>query len=128
MFHDRVTIEARAGRGGDGSASMRREAHVPRGGADGGDGGDGGSIVLEVDPSRRDLAHLRRNKLYAAENGGPGARRKSNGKRGDDYVIRVPRGTEAFGDDGGKLCDLTGASERAVIARGGEGGRGNTHF
>lgn len=107
---------------------MRREAHVPRGGVDGGDGGDGGDVVLEVDESRRDLAHLRRKLTYGAQDGGNGARRKQNGRRGDDIIIPVPRGTIAYSEDGRKLCDLTGRDERAVVARGGQGGRGNTHF
>ncbi len=128
MFYDRVTIVLRAGRGGDGSASMRREAHVPRGGVDGGDGGDGGNIILRVDPSRRDLAHLRRRLVYAAEDGGSGTRKKQHGKRGHDRVIPVPAGTQAFGEDGGKLCDLVYPGQEAIVARGGQGGRGNTHF
>ena len=128
MFYDRVTIVLRAGRGGDGSASMRREAHVPRGGVDGGDGGDGGSIILRVDPSRRDLAHLRRRLVYAADDGGSGTRKKQHGKRGHDRIIPVPRGTQAFGEDGRKLCDLMYPGQEAVIAKGGQGGRGNTHF
>jgi GTP-binding protein len=128
MFYDRVTIVVRAGRGGDGSASMRREAHVPRGGVDGGDGGDGGSIILRVDPSRRDLAHLRRRLVYAAEHGGSGSRKKQHGKRGLDRVIPVPAGTQAFDEDGRKLCDLVHPGQEAVVARGGRGGWGNTHF
>jgi GTP-binding protein len=128
VFFDQVTIVLRAGRGGDGSASMRREAHVPRGGVDGGDGGDGGSITLRVDPSRRDLAHLRRRLVYAAEDGGSGGRKKQHGKRGLDLVIPVPRGTQAFDEDGRKLCDLMYPGQEAVVARGGQGGRGNTHF
>lgn len=107
---------------------MRREAHVPRGGVDGGDGGDGGSIILRVDPSRRDLAHLRRRLVYAAEDGGSGTRKKQHGKRGLDRVIPVPRGTQAFGEDGRKLCDLVHPGQEVVVARGGQGGRGNTHF
>lgn len=128
MFYDRVTIVLRAGRGGDGSASMRREAHVPRGGVDGGDGGDGGSIILRVDASRRDLAHLRRRLVYAAEDGGSGSRKKQHGKRGNDRVIPVPAGTQAFGEDGRKLCDLVHPGQEEVVARGGKGGWGNTHF
>jgi GTP-binding protein len=127
-FHDRLTINVRAGRGGDGSYSFRREAHVPRGGADGGDGGDGGDVILKVDPSRRDLAHLRRKREYNAQDGVAGARKKQNGARGDSVELSVPRGTQAFTEEGRKLCDLIGAEERAVIARGGQGGRGNTHF
>jgi GTP-binding protein len=128
VFYDRVTIVLRAGRGGDGSASMRREAHVPRGGVDGGDGGDGGNIILRVDPSRRDLAHLRRRLVYAAEDGGSGSRKKMHGKRGDDLVIAVPAGTQAFGEDGRKLCDLQYDGQEVIVAHGGSGGRGNTHF
>jgi GTPase len=127
-FYDRVTIVVRAGRGGDGSASMRREAHVPRGGVDGGDGGNGGDVILVADSSRRDLAHLRRKLRYPAEDGGSGSRRKMHGKQGEDVIIPVPRGTQAFSEDGRKLCDLTGSEERAVVAHGGPGGRGNTHF
>jgi GTP-binding protein len=107
---------------------MRREAHVPRGGVDGGDGGDGGNVVLRVDPSRRDLAHLRRRLVYAAEHGGSGTRKKQHGKRGNDRVIPVPAGTQAFGEDGRKLCDLTQPGQEVVVARGGKGGWGNTHF
>jgi GTP-binding protein len=107
---------------------MRREAHVPRGGADGGDGGDGGNVILRVDAARRDLAHLRRKLTYAAESGGPGGRKRSHGKRGDDEVVIVPAGTQAFTMDGRKLADLTTAGEEMVIAEGGAGGWGNTHF
>ena len=107
---------------------MRREAHVPRGGVDGGDGGDGGNVILRVDPSRRDLAHLRRRLVYAAEHGGPGTRKKQHGKRGNDRVIPVPPGTQAFGEDGRKLCDLVYPGQEAIVARGGKGGWGNTHF
>jgi GTP-binding protein len=128
VFFDKVTIVLRAGRGGDGSASMRREAHVPRGGVDGGDGGDGGTIILRVDPSRRDLAHLRRRLVYAAEDGGSGTRKKQHGKRGNDRVIPVPAGTQAFGEDGRKLCDLVHPGQEAIVAKGGKGGWGNTHF
>lgn len=107
---------------------MRREAHVPRGGVDGGDGGDGGCIILQVDPSRRDLAHLRRRLVYAAEHGGSGSRKKQHGKRGLDRVVQVPAGTQAFAEDGRKLCDLTVEGQEAVVAHGGKGGWGNTHF
>lgn len=107
---------------------MRREAHVPRGGVDGGDGGDGGNVVLRVDPSRRDLAHLRRRLVYAAEPGGSGSRKKQHGKRGSDRVIPVPAGTQAFSEDGRKLCDLVHPGQEVVVATGGKGGWGNTHF
>ncbi|MBC7644034.1 MAG: GTPase ObgE [Thermoleophilia bacterium] len=127
-FYDRVTIVVQGGRGGDGSASMRREAHVPRGGVDGGDGGSGGNVILVTDPSRRDLAHLRRKLYYNAEHGTAGNRKRSSGKTGEDTIISVPRGTQVFAEDGRKLADMTGASETALVAHGGDGGRGNTHF
>jgi GTP-binding protein len=107
---------------------MRREAHVPRGGVDGGDGGDGGHIILRVDPSRRDLAHLRRRLVYTGEDGGNGGRKRQHGKRGADRIVPVPLGTQAFGEDGRTLCDLVYPGQEAIIASGGQGGRGNTHF
>ncbi len=128
MFHDRVTVEVHAGRGGDGSASMRREAHVPRGGVDGGDGGRGGDVILEADASLRDLSSLRRKLRYQAGHGGHGGRKRQHGADGDDVFLIVPVGTQAFGADGRRMCDLTSDGERAIIARGGRGGWGNTHF
>ena len=107
---------------------MRREAHVPRGGVDGGDGGEGGSVILRVASSRRDLAHMRRKLVYSAEDGRGGSRKKSHGRRGSDTIIDVPAGTQCFGEDGRKLCDLIYPGQEAVVAKGGQGGRGNTHF
>ncbi len=101
---------------------------MPRGGVDGGDGGDGGNVILQVDPSRRDLAHLRRRLVYSAEDGGSGSRKKQHGKRGNDRIIPVPAGTQAFGEDGRKLCDLVHPGQEEIVARGGKGGWGNTHF
>ena len=101
---------------------------MPRGGVDGGDGGDGGNVILQVDPSRRDLAHLRRRLVYAAEDGGSGSRKKQHGKRGNDRIIPVPAGTQAFSEDGRKLCDLIHPGQEEVVACGGKGGWGNTHF
>jgi len=107
---------------------MRREAHVPRGGVDGGDGGKGGDVIFVTDTSRRDLAHLRRKLRYFADDGGSGGRRKSHGADGEDVIVPVPRGTQVFSADGRKIADLTSGEERAVIAVGGRGGWGNTHF
>lgn len=128
MFYDQVTLELFAGRGGDGSASFRREAHVPRGGVDGGDGGDGGDIYLHADRSLRDLASLRQRRRYKAGDGGAGGRKRQHGKRGADVTIKVPVGTEALGEDGRRIADLTTDGDVVLVARGGEGGRGNTHF
>jgi GTP-binding protein len=107
---------------------MRREAHVPRGGVDGGDGGDGGSVILRVDPSRRDLAHLRRKLVYFSEDGGNGSKKKQHGRNGADLVINVPAGTQAYDEAGRKLCDLVYPGQEAVVSKAGIGGRGNTHF
>ncbi len=127
MIHDKARIFAQAGRGGDGCLSFRREAHVPRGGPDGGDGGRGGDVVLICDGSLRDLQSLAgRNELKAGRGGhGEGALRSGAG--GDSLEIHVPPGTVAELDDG-TIHDLVVPGSRAVVCRGGSGGRGNNHF
>ena len=124
---DRVRIHARAGAGGDGSTSFRREAHVPKGGPDGGDGGRGGDVVLECDDSLRDLQAFRRNAHFRAGRGGHGQGSQRHGAAGDELVVRVPPGTQVAAEDGSRW-DLVRAGQRAVVARGGSGGRGNKHF
>jgi GTPase len=124
---DRVRIHARAGAGGDGSTSFRREAHVPKGGPDGGDGGRGGDVVLECDDSLRDLQAFRRNAHFRAGRGGHGQGAQRHGAAGDELVVRVPPGTQVVAEDGSRW-DLVRAGQRAVVARGGSGGRGNKHF
>jgi GTP-binding protein len=124
---DRVRIHARAGAGGDGSTSFRREAHVPKGGPDGGDGGRGGDVVLECDDSLRDLQAFRRNTTFRAGRGGHGQGAQRHGATGDELVVRVPPGTQVVAEDGSRW-DLVRAGQRAVVARGGSGGRGNKHF
>src|SRR5213082_630073 len=127
MFHDRASLTAVAGRGGDGSIHFRREKYVPRGGPDGGDGGDGGDVVLVADPRRRDLSGFRPNQKLRAGRGGTGGGSGSNGARGDDAVLAVPVGTQVF--DGDELAaDLARVGARVVVAKGGTGGRGNKHF
>ena len=123
-FVDEVTAFARGGRGGDGSASMLREPYNPRGGPDGGDGGPGGDVVLEVSTGVRDLSWLADHPHLRASNGGSGGKRGRTGARGDDLVVPVPDGTRVE-DEGGLLADLVGEGSRAVVARGGRGGRGN---
>jgi GTPase len=127
MLHDRAKIHVQAGAGGDGCMSFRREAHVPRGGPDGGDGGRGGDVALVCDPSLRDLQSFRRRAHYKAGRGGHGQGSQRHGAAGDDLVVGVPPGTQIEGLDGARH-DLVAPGQRAVVARGGPGGRGNRHF
>ena len=129
MFLDRVTIWVRAGDGGDGAATFRREAHVPKGGPDGGDGGRGGSILIRVDPGLTTLRDFRFTHHFRAESGGRGLGAKRHGKSGDDLVITVPPGTGVLDDASGELlADLVATGQEVTIARGGRGGLGNVHF
>jgi GTP-binding protein len=127
MLYDKARIQVQAGAGGAGAASFRREAHVPRGGPDGGDGGHGGDVVLVCDASLRDLQSFRRRKLYRAPGGGEGGGSQRHGATGTALLLAVPPGTQVR-TDGGDLHDLIRAGQRAVVARGGSGGRGNKHF
>lgn len=123
-FVDEVTVFARAGRGGDGSASIHSEPYKPLGGPDGGDGGRGGDVVFEVSPGLRDLAPLADRPHPRAGPGGNGRSNRRTGADGRDVVVPIPEGTVIF-DDAGLLADLVGDGSRAVVARGGSGGRGN---
>ena len=127
MLYDKARIQVHAGRGGNGSASFRREAHIPRGGPDGGDGGHGGDVVVECDASLRDLQSFRRRATYRARNGGDGGASLRHGASGPVLVVRVPPGTQVRTDDGA-LYDLVRGGQSAPVARGGAGGRGNKHF
>jgi GTP-binding protein len=128
VFHDRAHIEVAAGRGGDGSLSFRREKHVPRGGPDGGDGGRGGDVVLVAEPDLRDLSAFRSKRRFAAGRGGPGRGSGKHGADGSDVILRVPVGTQVLDDEGNLVADLAHAGARAVVCRGGTGGRGNRQF
>jgi GTP-binding protein len=129
MFLDRVKINVRAGAGGDGAATFRREAHVPRGGPDGGDGGRGGSIYLRVDPGQTTLRDFQYRHHFKATPGGRGEGARRHGKSGDDLYLTVPPGTAVFDDETGELlADLVAVGQEAMVARGGRGGLGNTHF
>ncbi len=131
MLHDRARIHVQAGAGGDGCASFRREAHVPRGGPDGGDGGRGGDVVLLCDDSLRDLQSFTRRAHHRAARGGRGAGSLRHGADGEALVVRVPPGTEAIGEEGdldGRRWELLHHGQRAPLARGGVGGRGNKRF
>ncbi|MEJ7696074.1 MAG: GTPase ObgE [Candidatus Limnocylindrales bacterium] len=129
MFLDHVKIWVHAGDGGDGAATFRQEAHVPRGGPDGGDGGRGGSVELRVDPGLTTLRDFQYRHHFKAKPGGRGTRARRHGKAGDDLVLAVPPGTAVYDDGTGELvADLLATDQLALIAQGGRGGLGNTHF
>jgi GTP-binding protein len=127
VLYDKARIFVQAGRGGDGSQSFRREAHVPRGGPDGGDGGRGGDVVLRVDDSLRDLQTFKRKAHYKARPGGHGQGANRIGADGETLEIAVPPGTVVTSEDG-VVHDLVRPGQRVVIARGGAYGRGNKRF
>ncbi|MGN6797111.1 MAG: GTPase ObgE [Gaiellaceae bacterium] len=128
MFNDRARIRVQAGKGGDGGLSFRREKYVPKGGPDGGDGGRGGDVVLVADPSLRDLSVLRRRKLIKAGRGENGRGARKHGADGDDKELHVPVGTQVLSDEGDLIADLAHPDARVVLAKGGQGGRGNARF
>lgn len=129
MFIDRVKIKLKAGKGGNGLVAFRREKYVPLGGPSGGDGGKGGDIIFEVDTNKSTLLDLRYNRLLVAENGGVGKTKKMHGADGEDILVKVPAGTIVKdAETGSMLADLTKPKQRAIIAKGGKGGRGNWHF
>lgn len=128
-FIDEVEIQVKAGRGGDGAVAFRREKHVPRGGPDGGDGGHGGSVVITADPMLNTLIDFRFKRDYKAESGEQGAGTNKSGRSAGDIELRVPVGTQVTDLETGKLAaDLVHAGQREVVARGGQGGRGNAAF
>jgi GTPase len=127
MLTDRARIHVTAGAGGNGCLSFRREAHVPKGGPDGGDGGYGGDVVLVCDDRLRDLASFRRRTHFKAERGGHGQGALRHGATGDELTVSVAPGTVATLEDGTRF-DLVAPGTRAVVARGGSGGRGNKRF
>ena len=127
MLHDRARIEVRAGAGGNGCLSFRREAHVPKGGPDGGDGGRGGDVILRCDDNLRDLQSFRRRAHFRAERGGHGQGAQRHGADGEPLVIAVPPGTQVTRWDGTRY-DLVRPGQEVTVARGGAGGRGNTRF
>ncbi|HEV3299498.1 MAG TPA: GTPase ObgE [Planctomycetaceae bacterium] len=129
MFVDRVTIYCQAGDGGSGCLSFRREARVPRGGPDGGDGGDGGDVVILADVNVSSLGNIVGHKHWRAGRGEHGKGSLMTGKRGEEVVIRVPPGTLVRDSERGFLLkDLDRDGDSVVVAKGGDGGRGNKHF
>jgi GTP-binding protein len=131
-FVDEATITVRSGKGGNGSASLRRAKNLPKGGPDGGDGGKGGDVVFSASPRLLTLYDFRARSLFEAENGVNGAGQDKYGRAGEDLVIDVPPGTQIFeeDEDGERtlLADLRRPGQRVVACPGGEGGRGNLHF
>ncbi|QEK12038.1 GTPase ObgE [Crassaminicella thermophila] len=129
MFVDKARIFVKGGKGGDGCVSFRREKYVPAGGPDGGDGGKGGSVIFEVDEGLRTLMDFRYKKKYIAQNGENGRGKKQFGKNGEDLVLKVPPGTIVRDEKTNLIiADLVENGQRAVIAKGGKGGKGNIHF
>jgi GTP-binding protein len=131
MF-DRVEIKVKAGNGGDGAASFRREKFVPLGGPDGGDGGRGGSVIIRADDDVSNLKYFRQNRLYSADSGKNGSSKRKSGKGGVDIILQVPPGTIVSEKvDPGKdivLADLKEKGQELLAVAGGDGGLGNTHF
>ncbi|MCC7022006.1 MAG: GTPase ObgE [Thermomicrobiales bacterium] len=129
MLIDRARIWVKAGDGGNGSASFRREKYVPRGGPDGGDGGRGGNVYLRSKANMTSLLPFQFTTRFKAENGGPGRSQQRHGKNGKDLYVDVPPGTVVWDDETGEmLADLTEPNEQTIVARGGQGGLGNVHF
>jgi GTP-binding protein len=128
-FIDLCTLRVEAGNGGKGAVAFRREKFVPFGGPAGGDGGRGGDVVLIADPGINTLFHIHHLQTVRAESGVDGGGKDMYGRAGSDAEIRVPLGTEIYdADTQSRLCELTRAGERFVVAAGGKGGRGNKHF
>ncbi len=128
MFVDSAKIKIKAGNGGNGAVSFRREKYVAAGGPDGGDGGKGGSVVFQVDDNLSTLADFRYKRKYAAPSGENGSGSRKNGKSGEDLIIRVPRGTIIREVESGAVMSDMLSDEPFIAAKGGRGGWGNTHF
>jgi GTPase len=129
MFVDEARIHLNAGDGGAGCSSFRREKHVPKGGPDGGDGGRGGAVVLVADPQASTLIDYQFKRHFKATRGTHGKGSRMDGAVGEDLELSVPLGTVVRDDETGRLiADLTHAGQKVVVAKGGHGGRGNTHF
>ena len=133
MFVDTAKVSLKAGKGGDGAVSFRREIYIPKGGPDGGDGGKGGDIVFKADKDTNTLIDFRFTPILTAENGRNGSGSRSAGRSGKDLIVEVPIGTvvyrrKADSDERILLADLTRDGQTAVIAKGGDGGFGNAHF
>ncbi len=128
-FVDEAEIYVKAGDGGNGCVSFRREKFIPKGGPDGGDGGDGGNIIFKASKNLNTLLDFRYKKKYFASNGKPGQSNNKHGRSGDDLLLPVPLGTIIKDEVSGEIiADLTEDNQEVVVAKGGKGGRGNSHF
>ena len=129
MFIDKARIFVKAGNGGNVAVSFRREKYVPAGGPDGGDGGRGANIIMVADTGLRTLMDFKYKKKYSAQHGEDGSKKKRAGKNGEDLILSVPEGTVIRDENTGLIiADLKKAGDKAVVARGGYGGKGNQHF
>lgn len=129
MFIDKARIFVKAGNGGNGAVSFRREKYVPAGGPDGGDGGRGASIIIQADTELRTLMDFKYKKKYSAPNGEDGSKKRRAGKNGDDLILKVPEGTMIRDESTGLvIADLKKSGDKVVVAKGGFGGKGNQHF
>lgn len=129
MYVDRAEVYIEAGKGGNGSASFRREKFVPNGGPDGGDGGRGGHIIAKVDSGMNTLMDFRYRRKFKAENGENGSKANRYGKDGKNLILYLPQGTIIFEKKSNKVvADLSEIDSEFIIARGGRGGNGNTHY
>jgi GTP-binding protein len=129
MYFDEATITVRSGDGGNGAVHFRREKYIPRGGPDGGDGGRGGDVVLEVDPRLNTLQHFAHRREFKADSGRPGGGTRRRGKSASTLVVPVPPGTIVRDAESGDLLgDLTAPEQGLLVAKGGQGGRGNARF
>ncbi|MDR1498606.1 MAG: GTPase ObgE [Puniceicoccales bacterium] len=129
MFTDETTIFPRAGNGGRGCLSFRREKFIPKGGPDGGDGGNGGNIVLLCDENENDLSKYRFQPHWNAQNGAPGEGRNKHGANGNDCILSLPPGTQVFDTETERLvAEVTKHGEQIILLPGGKGGLGNNHF
>ncbi len=127
MFVDKVKVFVKAGRGGDGCISFRREKFVPKGGPDGGDGGNGGNVIVRGNKHLNNLNHLFFKKHWFAGDGEHGRGKNQHGAKGEDCIIEVPTGTVIY--EGDKLIgEILYDGQEIIVAKGGKGGRGNTHF
>ncbi|MFC1647184.1 GTPase ObgE [Patescibacteria group bacterium] len=126
---DEVTCQIKAGRGGDGHVSFRKEYNLAKGGPDGGDGGNGGSVYLIADTNKNTLLDFSAKKHIKAQSGQPGGKAKKNGRGAEDIYLKVPVGTIVYNSDSGEqIVDMDSPDKKYLIARGGEGGRGNWFF
>ncbi len=131
MFHDEIELHLQSGKGGDGSASFRREKYIPKGGPDGGDGGRGGDVYIKGSNQTHGLNHLASVRELKAENGVPGQGRKLFGRKGEDLIVTVPVGTKVYRqvhDNWRLVADILQNDQQVKVLNGGTGGLGNVHF